>query len=110
MLGITGTAEKSTANGAAPSVVDSALSSADVRRLKRTTNDVVHETTGAREWPGYPREAIAIANNGSGDYLVFLPSDDEAARAAAAVHRWDHETGELACVAAAFDELRWSPG
>ena len=31
---------------------------ADVRRLKRTTNDVVHETTEARGWPGFPSAGI----------------------------------------------------
>jgi hypothetical protein len=86
------------------------LDDSDTRRLKRTMNDLVHETTEARAWPGFPRDAVALANNGSGDYLVLLPSGDEVVRAADAVHRWDHETGELARVAGAFDELTWSRG
>ncbi len=45
----------------------------DRRRLSRTSNDIVRETTSAREWRGFPPGAIAIAANGSGDHLVFIP-------------------------------------
>src|SRR6476659_6329517 len=45
----------------------------DRKRLSRTCNDIVRETITAREWRGFPPKAIAIAANGLGDYLVFLP-------------------------------------
>ena len=47
----------------------------------------------AKEWTGFPDNAIAIAEDGSGDYLVILyqgenPIDNH-------VYHWYHETGEV---------------
>jgi hypothetical protein len=81
------------------------LDSSDRKRLARTCNDIVRETTSAREWPEFPSGALAIGDNGGGDKLVFLP-DREASRYADAVYWWDHETGELQLVADAFEELK----
>jgi hypothetical protein len=47
---------------------------------------------------------VAIADNGGGDKLVFLP-DPNAPRFADAVYWWDHETGKLELVANCFEEL-----
>jgi hypothetical protein len=76
----------------------------DRTRLKRTCNDIVRETAVAREWVGFPDNALAIGSNGTGDKLIFLfePGSD---RYADAVWWWDHETGELIPVAAMFDDL-----
>ncbi len=74
------------------------------KRIARTCNDIIRETASAREWPGFPAEALAIGDNGGGDKLVFLP-DPAAPRFADAVYWWDHETGELQLVAGAFEEL-----
>jgi len=61
----------------------------DRKRLSRSCNDVVRETHVAREWCSrFPKDAVAIAANGSGDLLVLLPGSDE-------IHLWYHETGEL---------------
>jgi hypothetical protein len=76
----------------------------DRKRVSRTCNDVVRETASAREWPGFPPNALAIAHNGSGDHLVFL-FDTDTDRYDDAVHRWDHETREVNEVASAFEEL-----
>lgn len=59
----------------------------DRKRAGRTANHVVRETSEAREWNGFPDDAIAIASNGTGDRLVVLADADE-------VHWWDHETGQ----------------
>ena len=76
----------------------------DRKRLKRTCNDIVRETTSAREWHGFPPEAAAIGGNGSGDRLILLP-DPNSGRFGDAVFWWDHETGEINQVASNFWEL-----
>src|SRR5688572_27958975 len=44
----------------------------DKVRLKRTCNDVVYETNEARDWEGFPPNAVSIAANGAGDHLVLI--------------------------------------
>ena len=63
------------------------LDDTDHRRLKRTCNDIVHETIMARRWDGFPMGAINIANDGSGNHLIVRAASD-------AIEFWDHETGE----------------
>lgn len=76
----------------------------DGKRIARTCNDIVRETKIARKWPGFPSNGVAIASNGAGDNLVFVPNDS-GERLAEVVHLWDHETGELTAVADDFGEL-----
>lgn len=80
------------------------LDTSDRKRLARTCNDIVRETTSARAWPDFPTNAVAIGDNGGGDKLVFL-ADEVDQRYADAVYFWDHETGELHLVADMFEEL-----
>ncbi len=79
------------------------LDESSTKRMTRTCNDVVRETSAAREWPDFPPEALAIADNGGGDRLVFLPEDET--RYSENVYRWDHETGEVDAVAKDFASL-----
>ena len=81
------------------------LDSTDRKRIARTCNDIIRETASAREWTGFPLDALAIGDNGGGDKLVFLP-DPEARRFADAVYWWDHETGDLQLAADAFEDLK----
>ena len=76
----------------------------DRKRLKRTCNDIIRETTWARDWPRFPQDALAIGANGCGDKLVLL-ADQETDRFSDEVYWWDHETGELNQVADSFEEL-----
>lgn len=78
------------------------MDNTDRKRLARTCNDVVAETARLAGWPRFPPLALAIANNGSGDALLFLRSGD---RFEAAVYRWSHETGELTRLAEDFTHL-----
>jgi hypothetical protein len=59
----------------------------DRRTITRTTNHLVHETEDARARRGFPKGAVVIASDGSGDLLVVR-------RGSEVVERWDHETGE----------------
>lgn len=80
------------------------LDTSDRKRLKRTCNDIVHETKEAREWSGFPKDAIAIGTNGGGDQLVLRPSPD-APGVLGPVYWWDHETGELNFICDDFGDL-----
>jgi SMI1 / KNR4 family (SUKH-1) len=41
------------------------LDSSDRKRLSRSCNDIYHETCWMRDWPGWPENAVAIADNGT---------------------------------------------
>lgn len=72
------------------------------KRLARSANHIQKETLVCQGWPSFPRHAVAIAGNGSGDQLVFVRQGSEFE---AAVYLWSHETGSLVKVANDFDEL-----
>ena len=74
----------------------------DRRRLSRTAGHVIVETSRLSEWPRFPKHALAIASNGTGDVLLFLRFAD---KLGSAVYEWSHETGELNCIAGDFSEL-----
>lgn len=78
------------------------LDSSDRTRLSRTCNDIIAETKSAAEWRTFPQQALAIAEDGTGDRLVFLRSGD---RFEPEVYRWFHETGELDKIADDFSGL-----
>lgn len=82
------------------------LDRTDLKRIKRTCNDVVHETEYRRSWPGFPVNAFAIAANGYGDHLVFLRDDDNPGFLGRAVYEWSHETGTIHFVASDFVDLK----
>ena len=46
----------------------------DSKRLSRTCNHIGLETKNAKSSLSFPAEAIAIATNGAGDHLVFIPT------------------------------------
>lgn len=74
----------------------------DRKRIARTANHIIKETGLALEWSAFPVHALAIANNGTGDQLVFLREGDSYSEA---VYHWCHETGVLDIVANDFAEL-----
>lgn len=78
---------------------------ADEKRISRTCNHAVLETYVARTWPGFPPLAVAIAENGWGDYLVLLPSEVDMSELRENVFLWVHETGQLLEVADSVTEL-----
>lgn len=57
----------------------------DRKRIARTANHILRETAAAKDWWGFPEDAVAVAANGAGDLLILLPEDDR-------IHRWSHET------------------
>lgn len=81
------------------------MDTSDRKRLARTASDIVRETAAARQWSGFPQDAVSIGANGCGDFLVLVPSQINPAVLAQEVYWWDHETGELNKVADDFSEL-----
>lgn len=78
---------------------------ADEQRINRTSNHIVSETNVARTWPGFPPQAVAIAENGWGDYLVLLPSEADLSELRENVFLWVRKTGQLLEVADSVEEL-----
>jgi len=71
----------------------------DKKRASRSSNHIVRENQSAREWPSFPLHAIAVAANGIGDYLVFLPSEPSSPSLSERLFLWSHETGATCVVA-----------
>jgi len=74
----------------------------DTRRLKRTCNDIVRETLKEREMSHFPEGAVCIADNGTGDKLVFIPFEGILQ---SEVYLWHLHGGELEQIAQDFEEL-----
>lgn len=69
------------------------LDRTDRKRLARTAaDDIVRENAAAREWTGFPANALALGHNGGGDLLVVMRDADPYG---VDLMIWDHETGDL---------------
>ena len=79
------------------------LDPSDRKRLARSAPGLVREQNTAREWTGFPQRAIAIADDGAGNRLIFQVIEG---RCEDFVWLWNHETAALSYVAADFGELR----
>ena len=75
----------------------------DRERLSRSCNDILRETRMMKDWPDWPENAVAIADNGTGDKLLFLR---EGRLYQPEVYIWLHDTGDVIVVAQNFSELR----
>lgn len=75
------------------------------KRLSRSASHVLNETQQAKEWPGFPERAYAIASNGAGDLLVLL---NEGGELKPQIFAWSHEDCSLSLVASEFGELSWA--
>ncbi|KXZ72361.1 hypothetical protein AVENLUH5627_01085 [Acinetobacter venetianus] len=71
----------------------------------RTCNHILHETKIAKQWTGFPLHAIAIARNGCGDYLIFLPQKHDPHTLSDLVYIWFHGTNEIQPVDLDFKTL-----
>ena len=77
----------------------------DNKRITRTINHIILETKQAREWRNFPKDGIAFASNGTGDQLVFIPSDSNPNKLRNEIYLWLHVTGELTELASSISEL-----
>jgi SMI1 / KNR4 family (SUKH-1) len=69
------------------------LDSTDRKRTSRTVNNIVRESQLAASWPLFPKGAVAVAENGTGDLLIFLRDADTGALSGR-LYEWSHESGE----------------
>ena len=67
------------------------LDETDRCTIARTTSHLVSETEEARGWETFPKGAVAIASNGTGDLLILCAGSDD-------VQLWNHETGDCSPV------------
>lgn len=72
----------------------------DRTRASRSANHIVREAQQASGWPGFPRGAVAVAANGTGDLLIFLPGVDGTCNGR--LQRWSHESHECSPTALDF--------
>ena len=76
--------------------------SSDRKRLARSCNDIVAETKSYQEQSGFPVDVVVIAENGSGDCIVFRREGNVFHPAP---HVWNHETRTLLKICDDFSEL-----
>jgi hypothetical protein len=72
----------------------------DRKRAGRSANHIVRETHQATQWPGFPCGAVAVAANGTGDLLVFLPG--AGGTCDGRLQLWSHESQECSPTALDF--------
>ena len=77
----------------------------DNKRISRTCNHIGLETKQAKEWESFPKNGVAIASNGCGDYLVLLPISENEKKLSEEIYFWFHETGQLEKIAENIEEL-----
>ena len=73
------------------------------RAVGRSTDYIVAENRNARALEGFPKDAVAIASNGEGDFLVFLPKD-ASDRLDPQVFVWNHETRKCKPAALRYED------
>src|SRR5882724_8824953 len=81
------------------------MDATDRKRIARTCNDIVRETSQMRDWEGFPEDAFVVAQNGGGDYLIILPETKGSKELGETIYFWDHETGEYEPVADSLDTV-----
>ncbi len=77
----------------------------DKKRISRTCNHIELETQNAQEWENFPRNAIAIGEDGGGNYAVLIHNGN--GELGEEVYDWFHETGELEEVAKSIEEFNY---
>ena len=85
--------------------LNSVFDTSDEERIRRTSIDIIKETASAREWRDFPRKAVSIGSDGSGNYLVFLPDEHDVSSLNPTLLIWWHEGSELEIAANDFGEL-----
>lgn len=77
----------------------------DKKRIGRTCNHIGLETKQTRSWRNFPANAIAIASNGSGDYLILLPEIGNEKQLSEVIYSWWHEKGVPQQIADSINDL-----
>ncbi|WP_298515520.1 SMI1/KNR4 family protein [uncultured Kordia sp.] len=75
----------------------------DRKRISRTCNHIVLETHNAREWNGFPENAVAIGSDGSGNQIILTHNGDGILTDE--IYFWDHEEGLINKIAESIQKL-----
>ena len=75
----------------------------DKKRISRTYNHIGLETKNALEWNNFPKNAIAIGHDGSGNKIVLKHNGDGIL--SDKLYFWDHETGETEQISESINDL-----
>ena len=67
----------------------------DRKRLSRSCSHILVETKSSQEWRGFPKDALAIGDNGFGDVMMLLPSPADPSVYGDRIYAFLHETGEV---------------
>lgn len=78
----------------------------DKKRIARTCNDIIRETRSNQDRPGFPANAVAIAENGGGAFLLLLPDDAASDRFGDTIYFWERGSDVVSPVADDFYDLR----
>ena len=78
------------------------LDTSTKKRISRTSNHIIYETAQTNKWKSFPKNALAIASDSCGNFLIFQKEDEKYSDK---LYLWSHETGELELVANCFSEL-----
>jgi hypothetical protein len=69
------------------------LDSSNEKRIARTYNDIYRETQEVQKWENFPQNGIMIAENGTGDALIFLKDSSQPGGLDPHIYYWSHEGG-----------------
>ena len=75
----------------------------DKKSIRRTCNHIVLETKNAREWNGFPKNAIAIGSDGSGNQIILTHNGDGILTDE--IYFWNHEEGSIKKIAESIHKL-----
>ena len=74
----------------------------DKKRISRTCNHIGLETKKAREWQGFPDNAVAIGDDGFGNHIIL--THDGNGEMTETIYFWDHKGGQIEEIAQSIDE------
>lgn len=75
----------------------------DKKRISRTCNHIGLETKNALKWNNFPKNAVAIGHDGSGNKLILTHNGNGIL--SDKIFFWNHETGELEQIAESINDL-----
>ncbi|WP_046757356.1 SMI1/KNR4 family protein [Kordia jejudonensis] len=73
------------------------------KRISRTCNHIALETKNAREWTGFPANAIAIGTDGFGNQVVLIHEGN--GNLTDTIYLWNHQTKTTKKIAESINDV-----
>ena len=77
----------------------------DKKRISRTCNHIIRETNEAKQWSGFPNNAITIGYDSYGNKLILLPKRLNKKKLQETIYEWNHKTGKIIKIATNINEF-----